>query len=174
MELHPGQTDLEIQYTAFDWQQPERVRFQYQLAGLDRDWQDAGTRRTAYFSHLPPGKYAFRVRADHGDGAWSEAVSLPVIVWPPFWRTGWFLALAASLALALVGGGFRWRGRQLQRRYALQQEFSRRLIAAHESERRRIAAELHDSLGQTLAMIKNSAVSGTRHAARPRCRAGAT
>ena len=68
-----------------------------------------------------------------------------------------------GLAVALVGGGFRWRGRQLQRRYALQQEFSRRLIAAHESERSRIAAELHDSLGQTLAMIKNSAVAGTRH-----------
>ena len=164
VELRPGQGDLEIQYTAFDWRQPERVRFQHQLAGLDQDWKDVGTRRTAYFSHLPPGEYVFRVRADGGDGVWSEAVGLSVMVRPPFWRTGWFLALAAGLVLALVGGGFRWRGRQLQRRFAVQQEFSRRLIVAHETERRRIAAELHDSLGQTLAMIKNSAVSGTRHA----------
>ena len=82
MELHPGQTDLEIHYTGFDWNQPERVRFQHQLVGLDQDWKDVGTRRTAYFSHLPPGKYAFRVRADHSDGVWSEAVSLPVIVLP--------------------------------------------------------------------------------------------
>ncbi len=171
LELRPEQGDLEIQYTAFDWQQPERVRFQYQLTGLDGDWQDAGTRRTAYFPHLPPGNYAFRVRADGGDGAWSEAVSLPVIVWPPFWRTWWFLALAAGLVLALVGGGFRWRGRQLQRRFAVQQEFSRRLIVAHETERRRIAAELHDSLGQTLAMIKNSAVAGTRRTHDPAAQA---
>ena len=167
VELHPGQTDLEVQYTAFDWQQPERVRFQYQLAGLDRDWQDVGTRRTADFSHLPPGNYAFRVRADGGDGAWSEPASVAVIVLPPFWRTWWFMALVVSLAVALVGSGFRWRGQQLQRRFAVQQDFSRRLIAAHESERRRIAAELHDSLGQTLAMIKNSAVAGTHHAHDP-------
>ena len=53
----------------------------------------------------------------------------------------------------------------------MQQEFSRRLIAAHEIERRRIAAELHDSLGQTLAMIKNSAVSGTRRTHDPAAQA---
>ena len=165
LELRPGQADLEIQYTAFNWQQPERVRFQYQLAGLDQEWKDAGTRRTAYFSHLPPGNYAFWVRADGGDGAWSEAVSLPVIVWPPFWRTGWFLALAAGLA-----GGAGEQRFSLARPAtptplrASSRSSPRRLIAAHETERRRIAAELHDSLGQTLAMIKNSAVSGTRHA----------
>jgi signal transduction histidine kinase len=34
------------------------------------------------------------------------------------------------------------------------------LINAHETERRRVAAELHDSIGQSLAMIKNSAVFG--------------
>jgi signal transduction histidine kinase len=47
---------------------------------------------------------------------------------------------------------------QLKRQNAVQEEFSRRLINAHESERRRIAAELHDSIGQSLATIKNSAI----------------
>ena len=165
VRLEPGQADLEIQYTGLAWTRPEQIRFRYRLAGLDQGWTDAGTRRTAYFSHLPPGDYAFQVRADNGDGVWSEAAaSLPILVLPPFWRTRGFLALAAGATATLVGGGFRWRGRQMRRRYAQQQEFSRRLIAAHETERRRIAAELHDGLGQTLAMIKNSAVFGTRNA----------
>jgi len=46
----------------------------------------------------------------------------------------------------------------------VQVEFSRRPINAHESERRHIAAELHDSLGQSLAIIKNSAVFGAQTA----------
>jgi PAS domain S-box-containing protein len=36
-------------------------------------------------------------------------------------------------------------------------EFTRRLIAAQEAERRRIAGELHDSLGQNLLLVKNRA-----------------
>ena len=37
------------------------------------------------------------------------------------------------------------------------EEFTRRLIASQETERRRIAGELHDSLGQNLILIKNRA-----------------
>lgn len=165
VRLHPGQEDVEIQYTALSWQRPPAIRFEYRLTGLNREWTDAGTRRTAYFSHLPPGRYRFEVRADNGDGIWSHApASLPVVVLPPFWRTWWFLLLTGAAVVAAVGVGVYWRARAVRRQFALQQDFSRRLIEAHEGERRRIAAELHDGLGQTLAMIKNSALSGTHHA----------
>jgi signal transduction histidine kinase len=65
--------------------------------------------------------------------------------------------------LVLAGAGaaiFAWQYRvsQLQRAYAAQQSFSRQLIASQERERKRIAAELHDSLGQQLLIIKNWAV----------------
>jgi signal transduction histidine kinase len=65
--------------------------------------------------------------------------------------------------MTLVGAGalaFAWQYRisRLQRAYAAQQSFSRQLIASQESERKRIAGELHDSLGQQLLIIKNWAV----------------
>ena len=161
--LHPGNDSLEVDYTALSWQRPQQIRFRYRLAGLDRQWTDAGTRRTAYFSHLPPGNYAFEVLADNGEGVWAtKAASVAIVVLPPFWRTRWFLALCAFVLTAAVAGGFRWRELHLRRRVAVQEEFSRRLINAHESERRRVAAELHDSLGQSLAMIKNSALLGAK------------
>ena len=159
VRLEPRQENLEISYTGLSFTRPEQVKFKYRLVGLDHAWVDAGTRRTAYYSHLPPGAYTFEVMAENGDGVWSEtAAALAVVVRPPFWRTWWFLTLCALSVVGVAFGVYRLRVARLERARAAQEEFSRRLINAHESERRRIAAELHDGLGQSLAMIKNSAV----------------
>ena len=56
----------------------------------------------------------------------------------------------------LVWVAFRLRhGWIADRRRRAQELFSRQLLAAHETERKRIAAELHDGLGQNLLVIKN-------------------
>jgi len=46
---------------------------------------------------------------------------------------------------------------RLKRQQGLQESFSRSLIESQENERKRIAAELHDSLGQSLLVVKNYA-----------------
>lgn len=48
-----------------------------------------------------------------------------------------------------------WSGWVAERRRRAQEEISRRLLASQEGERKRIAAELHDGLGQNLLIIKN-------------------
>ena len=159
VRLKPGQPNLEINYTALSFIKPEQIRFKYKLEGLDRDWVGAGTRRTVYYSHLPPGHYVFRVTAANSDGVWNtEGKSLPVIVLPPFDRTWWFLTLAALIAVGAVVLAWQYRVSHLKRARAAQEAFSRQLIASQEAERKRIAAELHDSLGQSLAIIKNRAL----------------
>ena len=55
--------DLQIDYTALRLVVPEKVRFRYKLEGFDRDWQDVGNRRQAFYTNLPPRKYRFRVAA---------------------------------------------------------------------------------------------------------------
>jgi signal transduction histidine kinase/ligand-binding sensor domain-containing protein len=158
LRINPGQERLEIQYTALGWNRPQQLRFKYQLAGLDDTWVETGTRRTAYFQHLPPGMYTFRVRADNGEGVWNETgASLSFVVLTPFYRSWWFVALAALGVAGLALSGYKLRVRQLERANAAQQEFSRRLINAHEGERQRIAAELHDGLSQSLAIIRQRA-----------------
>jgi len=163
IQITPEQENLEIKYTAISWQRPQQIKFKYQLVGLDQDWTDAGTRRTAYYSHLPAGEYTFKVIADNGDGVWNlEGKSLRVSVLPPFYQTVWFYALCV---LAIYGAAFvvyKIRINRLEKAHRAQEDFSRRLINAHEAERSRVAAELHDSIGQTLAMIKNRAVFGTQ------------
>ena len=159
VKLKPTDSSFEIQYTALSFLNPERIRFRYKLDRLDRDWIDAGSRRTAYYSHVPGGKYTFRVIAANADGVWNTAdSSLAITVLPPFYETWWFRVLSLAGAIFLVYFAVRYRVSQLKRANALQHAFSRELIASQESERKRIAAELHDTIGQRLVVIKNLAL----------------
>jgi ligand-binding sensor domain-containing protein/signal transduction histidine kinase len=151
-----GTESFEIHYTGLSFIRPEQVRFRYKLEGLDQDWVEAGTRRTAYYSHVPPGTYTFRIMAANSDGVWnSEGASIKINVIPPFWRTNWFLMLAVGGGVALAAFVYRWRISQLESKRRAQEAFSRQLLESQEGERKRIAGELHDSIGQNLLVIKN-------------------
>ena len=159
VRLKPGQDDIEIHYTALSLMNSDRIRFRYILEGLDSEWVEAGTRRTVYYSHLPPGHYVFRVIAANSDGIWNTGGrTLSLAVMAPFYRTWWFTALAMLSATVLVIFVWQYRVAEWKRARAAQLAFSRQLIASQESERKRVAAELHDSLGQSLAILRNRAL----------------
>ncbi len=159
LRIPPGRENLEIQYTAPSFIRADQSQFKYKLDGLDSNWIDAGSRRTAYYSHIPPGKYVFRVVAANRDGIWNmTAKSLAVTVLAPFYETWWFAILVALAAITVITLAWRYRASQLEHVAAVRQVFTQQLISSQESERKRIAAEMHDSLGQRLAVIKNLAL----------------
>jgi PAS domain S-box-containing protein len=113
--LPPSTRDLEIDYTALSFVIPQKVHFQYKLEGYDRDWQDAGTRRQAFYSKLSPRNYTFRVKARNNSGVWNEAgASLDFFVAPAYYQTVWFRSLGVFLFLAVLSGLYRLRLRQLE------------------------------------------------------------
>ncbi len=61
--LAPGRKNLELRYTGLSFLAPGRITFRYMLEGFDKDWINAGTRREAYYTNLPPGTFHFRVTA---------------------------------------------------------------------------------------------------------------
>jgi signal transduction histidine kinase/ligand-binding sensor domain-containing protein len=161
VKIPPGNDNFEIHYTALSFIMSDRIAFKYMLEGLDRDWVDAGNRRVAYYSHVPSGSYTFRVIAANRDGVWNlEGAAVLIRISPPFYRTWWFVTLASAVAGAIVLLGYRVRVNQLEKERQAQEVFSQQLINSQESERKRIAAELHDGLGQHLLIIKNSALLG--------------
>jgi ligand-binding sensor domain-containing protein/signal transduction histidine kinase len=138
-----GAQNVEIHYAGLSFVAPEKVRFRYQLEGYDRDWIDAGTRREAYYTGLPPGQYRFRVRARNEDGVWSaEDAVLGLRQQPYMYQTWWFaigctLLLTAMMALLL----YAFHRLRLERALAL------------ERMRMRIATDLHDDIGGTLSRM---------------------
>ena len=164
LTLGPGLQRLEFHFTGLSLVAPERNRFRYRLEGLDKDWVEAGTTRAAVYSHLPAGRYRFRVIGANNDGIWNEAgAAIRFRVRPPFWKTWWLAALAATTLLG--GGGWMvrlWSVRKLRRRLA-RVEHEREL----ERERARIAQDIHDELGASLTRIALLTELGQKHRERP-------
>ncbi|HMD98431.1 MAG TPA: two-component regulator propeller domain-containing protein [Terriglobia bacterium] len=135
--------DLQIDFTALSLVAPEKVRFRYRLEGRDRDWQDVGSRRQAFYTDLPPANYHFRVTASNNSGVWNQAgASWDFSTAPAYYQTNWFRLACAAVFAALL-----WCLYWLRlRRVALQ--FNMRL-EERVGERTRIAGELHDTLLQS-------------------------
>ncbi len=163
LTVPPRTQRIEFRFTGLSLVAPEKVRFRYRLDGFDEDWIEAGPQRTAYYTRIPPAEYRFRVTACNNDGVWNDAgAALDVVVQSAWWQTWWFHAGAFTGAAGLLGWTLEARLRRARRERAARQSFAHRLLESQEDERKRIAGELHDSLGQDLLVIKNRALLGLR------------
>ncbi len=117
LRLPPGVRHVEIDYTALSFLIPDRIRFRYRLGGYEDPWTEAGTRRTAFYTGLPPGRYRLEVVASSHDGVWgSQGAVLPFSVTPYFWQTTWFPVFVGTGLVLLGWGGHRFRLEQLRAR----------------------------------------------------------
>ena len=155
LELSHKLNDLEIDYTALSFTNPDRVMFRYKLEGKDKDWQDVGTRRQAYYGGLPPKNYRFRVMASNNDGVWNEAgASWNFTIVPAYYQTAWFQSLVALAIAGLLWLSYRLRLQHMARQFNIRME-------ERVNERTRIARDLHDTLLQSFqgVLLKFHAVS---------------
>jgi signal transduction histidine kinase/ligand-binding sensor domain-containing protein len=144
LALPAGANELQIDYTALSFTMPGRVRFRYRLDGIDHDWKEVGTRRSAYYTDLAPGSYRFQVVAANEDGVWNTVgATQEFAIAPTITQSRWFRALLA-LALAL---GLWWLHKYRVRKAAA---LVRGRLEERLNERGRIARELHDTLLQSV------------------------
>jgi ligand-binding sensor domain-containing protein/signal transduction histidine kinase len=134
----PGHVRYAFEYAGLSYISPSRVRYRYMLEGFDKEWTQAGSRRNAYYTNLPPRHYRFKVQAANENGIWNETgAEFPFVIQPPFYRTLWFLGLVTILLAGLIFALYRMRVR------AIHSQFDAVL-----AERTRIAREIHDTLAQ--------------------------
>jgi signal transduction histidine kinase len=109
-EVSPGRQQWEFHYTALSLLAAPRSRFRYRLEGFDEHWVDAGNRRTAYYTGLPPGTYTFHVLASNSDGVWNDTgASFRFTLKPHFYQTVWFILLCMLVIPVAAGVCYRWR-----------------------------------------------------------------
>lgn len=138
--LPAGSARLEIAYTESNLTNPLRTRFRHKLDGFDRDWVDAGSRRQAFYTNLPPKDYTFRVIASRPDGTWSDAGALwQFSIAPVFYQTRWFYVLSFGGLALMFWVTWQLRLQQVRREHSLVL-----------TERVRLSRELHDTLLQSM------------------------
>ena len=150
LQIPPGHSQFEFQFTALSFGAPDKTRFRYRIDGLDTDWVEAGTRRTVQYGHLPARDYRFRVIACSNEGVWNETgASLAFTVQPFFYETLWFRMLAGmSVVVGVALTVRRLATRKYRRELArLEQQH------AIERDRARIAKDIHDDIGAGLTQI---------------------
>jgi signal transduction histidine kinase len=163
LTIPPGAKRLEFHCAALSFFAPEQTQFKFRLEGYEDIWHEAGKRRVAQYTRVPPGKYVFHVKAANAAGVWNSAgTSLGVVV-KPTWRQSIWFRVASSVLVAGFGAAIYYmRVSKLKKARSQEAAFSRQLIESQEAERKRIANELHDSLGQSLLIIKNRARRGVK------------
>ena len=142
-KLAPGRKSIEFNYTGLSYLSPTRMTFRYMLEPYDHSWVDAGTRREAFYTNLPPGNFRFRVTACNSDGICNEQGSVVAFTLQPhYYQQAWFLISMAILACLTGWLTYQLRIRRLRKRFELIVQ-----------ERSRIARELHDTLIQGFSGI---------------------
>ena len=139
LRVPAGRTQFEFRFTGLSFTAPDKVRFQYRLEGLQKDWIDAGMNRAVAYNYLLPGEYKFRVRAANNDGVWNEdGATVAFELRPHFWQQWWFRILVAVIIVGLVWLAYYVRIARLRELERL---------------RLRIARDLHDDVGANLASL---------------------
>lgn len=146
--IPPGSHGIEIDYTGLSLGAPNRARFRYRFEGLDTEWTDVGGQRTAYYRHLSPGDYKFRVMASTGEGSWNNAF-LALKILPFFWQTRWFVSLVFLAGVLAIAAVVRAATQRAHRVRLIEIERQRSI----ERDRTRIAHDLHDDIGAGLTQL---------------------
>jgi signal transduction histidine kinase/ligand-binding sensor domain-containing protein len=138
LEIPFAHSRLTMEYAALSFVAPSEIRYRFMLEGFDHHWTEAGNRRAATYTNLPPGTYTFRVQAMNNDGLWNRVgATLAFRVVPPFYRRWWFITLAVFVFFLALAGLYLLRLRRLRGQFN-----------AVLAERNRMAREIHDTLTQ--------------------------
>jgi signal transduction histidine kinase/CheY-like chemotaxis protein/ligand-binding sensor domain-containing protein len=133
---------ISFEFTALHYRSGNKKQYSYMLQGFDHTWNDVGSKRSATYTNLDPGKYVFLVRTRDGMGMWSKNIlRMDLSIVPPFWMTWWFRCLAIAAWIAAVVIIYRRRVNA----YRLQKEKLQELVDQQTRELKEVNAQEHEA-----------------------------
>jgi ligand-binding sensor domain-containing protein/signal transduction histidine kinase len=151
--LRHWENDISFELSALDYLSPVEPMYEYQHSGKGENtkWISNGSSPIIRFQNLPPDEYDFEFRAVDSNGFFTNTQKIRVIISPPFWRTWWFILLLCLISAMLLYWGVKV---YIKSQQIAHQKLSTLIILAQESERQRIAMDIHDDVNNTLAAAK--------------------
>lgn len=141
LRLAHNHSSITIEFSALNFVYPHQNQYSYKLEGFDKEWNEVGDRRVAYYANIPPGDYTFRVKGSNNDGVWNEqGATLTICISRPPWNTWW----AWMLYIAVIATGIAWVIRSVQTRTRLKNDIRIRQMEQENME------ELHRARIQNL------------------------
>jgi sensor histidine kinase YesM len=137
---------LMFQFVGINIQSPKKVKYQYKLEGLDKNWSALTNRSEMAYGNLPHGKYTFKVKAMNGDGYWSKESSYSFTIRPPWWQTWWAYTLFALLLAGFIYALFWYRFNKIRMQHAMvlqQHEIALQQHKASELEMQALRAQMN-------------------------------
>jgi ligand-binding sensor domain-containing protein/two-component sensor histidine kinase len=139
IHLNYNQNYFSFEYVGLNYTQSKLNKYAYKMDGLDKKWNDAGTRRYVSYANLDEGTYVFHVKASNSEGVWNDVpAKLVIVITPPFWHRWWFYLSVVLMLSAVIYSLYMYNINQLKIRLQL---------------RDKIARDLHDDIGSTLSGI---------------------
>ena len=109
------QSFISLEYSSLDFGSADKKEYAFKLDGFDSDWNYVGSRNTASYTNLPPGKYLFKIKYRNSAGLWSPVTeALHINIVPPFWKTWWFEILSSLAIIGLIYSLFKFRVRAIK------------------------------------------------------------
>ena len=103
LDLPYDKNYLRFEFAAMQFNQPQKIRYRYQLEGTDESWIESGTNNIAAYSALSPGHYTLLINATDNNGLWSNFTKeLKITIHQPFWATWWAYLIYVLAILALI------------------------------------------------------------------------
>lgn len=94
---------ITIEYIGLNYSYPKNVEYAYYLEGFDQGWNYVGTKNSATYTNLSPGKYTFKLKvATTTDWISSSDIrTLHITIKPPFWSSIWGYILYFIILISL-------------------------------------------------------------------------
>ena len=123
LKLKYNANTIAIEFASLSFNHQDKIKYYYQLEGVDKDWVLAGTEQAAYYNQLKNGTYIFKVKCENGDGIFcNQITTLNITILPPFYRTWWFVLLEIIVAGLIVFAFIRWRNKNTQQLKLIENE----------------------------------------------------
>ena len=126
VEVSYANNFVQLNFNAINYANPEGNRFAYQvMPSADSSWHLLNWQRSILFNNLAPGAYHVRLKLFSDNDRWAEQFkALVIVVHPPFWKNGWFIAAVIALCGLFIVAFYRYRVGRIREKLNLDKQIA--------------------------------------------------